>query len=182
MKNRNILDIIILVFLFIGNIIIKNNKYYFILIYASLLLYNIFIIYSVRKNELNNKKEILWILFTTLNSYIFSYFMICDQNPIISIITYYIFFPDFFKAIIIIIFHTYFFSKYYIIQKYNYINNLNDKYDIIQFKKHYIYKRSSDYFLSEIINYFKKDKFNVNIISFPLVLLKYILAYIIFYK
>jgi len=51
--------------------------------------------------------------------------MIYEPNPIICIITYYIFFPNFFKAILIIIFHTYLFSKYYIIKDYNFINNLN---------------------------------------------------------
>ena len=134
MKSKNILDIIILGFLFVGNIIINNHKYYFKLIYSSLLLYNIFIIYSVKKNEFMYKNKILWIIFASIFSYFFSYFIIYDQNPIISIITYYIIFPDFFKAIIIILFHSYFFSKYCKKEKYNYINNLNYKYDSIKFK------------------------------------------------
>ena len=179
MKNRNILEIIILVFLFIGNILINNNKYYFKLIYSSLLLYNIFIIYSIKKNDLDNKNKILWIIFSSLFSYLFSYFMICDQNPIISIITYYVFFPDFFKSILIIIFHTYFFSKYFIKKEYNYFNKLNCKYYGIKFKKYYTYNRSSDYFLSDVIKYFKKDKFNFNL-SLILLLLFFSINIILF--
>ena len=163
MKSRNILDIIILGFLLVGSIIINNHKYYFKLIYSSVLLYNIFILYSVKKNEFMYKNKILWIIFASIFSYFFSYFIIYDQNPIISIITYYIIFPDFFKGIIIILFHSYFFSKYCIKQKYNYINNLNYKYDSIKFKKYYIYNRNPNYFLSDVFKYFKRDKYNFNL-------------------
>ena len=102
-----------------------------------------------------NKKEILRFLFISLFSYFFSYFIICDPNPIISAITYYIFFPNFFKAIFIIIFHTYFFSKYSIIKDYSYIstNNFGKK-----FQNNYLYYRKTYYFLSDAIIYFKKSK------------------------
>jgi hypothetical protein len=86
--------------------------------------------------------------------------MIYDQNPIICIITYYIIFPDFFKAIIIILFHSYFFSKYCIKKKYNYINNLNYKYNGIKFENYDIYNRNSNYFLSDAFKYFKRNKFS----------------------
>ena len=155
MNYRNLLNIIILLILFIGNTIINNYIYYFLLIYLSLLLINIYIILLLVKYNLMNKKEILRFLFISLFSYFFSYFIICDPNPIISAITYYIFFPNFFKAIFIIIFHTYFFSKYSIIKDYSYIstNNFGKK-----FQNNYLYYRKTYYFLSDAIIYFKKSK------------------------
>ena len=154
MKYRNMLNIIILFILFIGNIIINNDKYYFLLIYSFLLLFNIYIILSIIKYGLNNKNEILRLLFVSLLSYLFSYFMIYDSNPLICIITYYIFFPNFIKAILIVIFHTYFFTRYPLILNYDYINNNFDK----ELKKIYFHKRKANYFLSDAIKYCKKNK------------------------
>ena len=169
---RNILDIIILIILFIGNIIIKNNyKYYFLLIYSSILLYNIHIFYLVIKYELMNKNNILWFLIASLFSYFFSYFMICDPNPIISIITYYIFFPNFFKAILIILFHTYFFSKYSILQNYYYISNIEYNNFGTKLKNKNSYIRNSYYFLSDFIKYVKKNKYGPFLFLILLILL-----------
>jgi len=158
MNYRNLLNIIILIFLFIGNIIINNHKYYFLLIYLSLLLLNIYIFLSLIKYSLMNKKKILWFLIVSFFSYLFSYFMVCDPNPINCIFTYYIFFPNFFKGILIIIFHTYFFSKYYIIKDYNYFTNINDNHFIPKLKNNYLYNKKAYYFLSDVIKYFKKSK------------------------
>ena len=162
MKNKYIFDIIILVILFLGNIIIENDKYYFLLIYSSLFLYNIYIISLklIKKYILMNKKDILCFLFASLFAYFFSYIIICDPNPINGLIAYYIFFPNFFKAILIIIFHTYFFSfcKFYKNQNYKYINNINSNNLVIKFKKGYLYNRTSNYFLSDVINYLKNNK------------------------
>ena len=157
MKYISIWNIIILVILFIGNIIIKNHKYYFLLIYLALLLYNIYIAHSLTKFRLIKKKKILLFSFASIFSYFFTYYMICDPNPLICIITYYIFFPNFFKAILIILFHTYFFSKLSIIQKYNYINNFGYN-NIGKFKKNYLYKKNAYYYFSYVIKYFKKNK------------------------
>ena len=158
MKYRNILNIIILVILFLANIIIKNYNYFFLLIYSFLLFHNIYIIYLVTKYGLLNKKRNLFLVFISLFSYLFSYFMICDTNPIISIITYYIFFPNFFKAIIIIIFHTFFLSKFYIIQNYKYINNLDKNNFSKKLNKNYLHNSNRNYFLSYVVNYFKASK------------------------
>jgi len=103
-----------------------------------------------------NKKEILWFLFVSLFAYIFSYLIICDPNPFICIITYYIFFPNFFKAILIIIFHTYIFSKCSISQNYEYINNNGNTFDK-KLRKNFDNKKLN-YFLSDFIKYFKKNK------------------------
>jgi hypothetical protein len=151
MSYRNIMNIIIIFILFIGNIIINNNKYYYLLIYSSLILYNIYIFHSIIKYGLMNRKEVLCFLLISLCSYSFSYYIICDPNPLLCIITYYIFFPDFFKAILIIIFHTYLIYKYSNRKEYNYINNLDYK------KNNYFYNRNEYYFLSDFIKYFKKN-------------------------
>ena len=170
MNYRNLLNIIILFILFIGNIIINNHIYYFLLIYLSLLLFNIYIILSLIKYWSINKKEILYLFFVSFFSYFFSYFMIYDPNPIICIITYYIFFPNFFKAILIIIFHTYLFSKYSIIKDDNYINIFNQKNFHRKLEKNYIYNRKTYYFLSDIINFFKKNKIRHCLFLFLLIL------------
>ena len=152
MKFRNILNILILFILFIGNIIINNHKYYFFLIYLSLLLFNIYIVYLIIKYGIMNKKEILWFLFVSLFSYLFSYFIICDPNPFFCIITYYIFFQNFFKAVLIIIFHTYIFSTFSTIHNYDFINNNgNDE----KPRKSYFDKKKQYFFLSNFIKYFK---------------------------
>ena len=167
---RNALNIIILIILFIGNIFFDNHKYYFLLIYSSLLLYNIHIIYSIIKFRLMNYKEILCFLFASLLTYLFSYFIICDPNPINCIITYYIFFPNLLKAILIIIFHTYFLFKYSIIQNYNYINQFNNNYPVKKVKTNYLYNREGYYFLSNIIKYLKKNRNSLIIFLIVLIL------------
>ena len=96
-----------------------------------------------------NKKGILWFLFVSLFAYLFSYFIICDPKPFICIFTYYIFFPNFFKAILLIIFHTYIISKYSTIQNYDYINNNDNIFDK-KFRKN-IYNKKQYYFLSDFI-------------------------------
>ena len=121
------------------------------------------------KYSLMNKKEISWFLFVSLFSYLFSYFMICDPNPINCIITYYIFFPNFFKAILITIFHTYFFSKYYIMQHYYFIN-LKNNYLAPKLKYYNLDNRKAFYFLSDVIKYFKKNKTRLSLSLFLLLL------------
>jgi len=175
MKCENILNFIILSILFIGNITIDNHKYFF-LIYSSLFLYNIYIIISLIKYGMVNKVKLFFLSINSLFSYFFSYFLICDPNPILCIITYYLFYPDFLKAILIIIFHTYFLSKYSLIQNYNYNNNFED----ISFRtKQYLFNKNGYFFLSDVIGYLKKNKkrfflflilsllfFSINIIFF----------------
>ena len=151
MNFRNILNIIILLILFLGNIIIRSHKYYFFLIYLSLLLLNIYII----KHGLMSKNEIFWFIFVSLFAYLFSYFMICDPNPFICIITYYIFFPNFFKAILIIIFHTYIFSTFSTTQNYDYINNNSNSF--VKKLRQNFYNKKKNYFLSDFIKYFMKN-------------------------
>jgi hypothetical protein len=104
--------------------------------------------------------------------------MICDPNPIICIITYYIFFPNFYKAILIIIFHTYFFSKCSNLQNYHYINKLKDNNLCKKFKSNYLYNRNKYYFLSDTFKYFK-NKYKLYIL-FALLILFFSINIILF--
>ena len=125
-----------------------------------------------------NIKDILCFLLASFLSYFFSYFMICDPNPIICIITYYIFFPNFYKAILIIIFHTYFFSKCSNLQNYHYINKLKDNNLCKKFKSNYLYNRNKYYFLSDTFKYFK-NKYKLYIF-FALLILFFSINIILF--
>ena len=173
MKNTLLYDLILLVVLFIGNIIIGNSNNYFILIYSILFIYNIYIIYLVIKNY---SKNIIKIILISLILYPITYFFICDPNPIFSLLTYYIFFPNFFKAIIIVLIHTFFLSNYPIKKK----NNFNKKIETKPLKAEIImyfqkYKKSYHnrfYFLSFFVKYFQKDKtlFIIFLLSLILIL------------
>ena len=106
MKKNVIFDILILIFLFLGNIII-NVSYFFILIYLFLSIYHIFIFYLIIINE--TKKKVIEFIVLSILLYILTYFIIYDPNPIFCFISYYIFFSNFYKSIIIIFIHTFFF-------------------------------------------------------------------------
>ena len=145
-------NIFLLLILFIGNILIKNNYFYFLLIYIFLTFYHIYIYcFIFHDNKINNfVKSYICII---ILSYIISYFIICDSNPFFFVVIYYTFFPSFIKAVLIIIIHTYFTSTY--------INNLfNYNSEIVcTFKsrrKEYPFFKS--YFLSDIFIYIKKKK------------------------
>ena len=114
---KNSFNIILLIALFLGNIYIINYNYYFALIYGNLLLYHLYIFLLLIKNGILRKIETVYFLITSLFLYITTYFIICDPNPFSAFFVYYTFNPYFIKAILIIIIHTYFLSKYK-----NYIN------------------------------------------------------------
>ena len=171
MKNLLLYDLIILSVLFNGNILISNSNIYFILIYSILFIYNIYIIYLVFKNY---SKNIIKIIFISLILYPLTYFFICDPNPIFSLLTYYIFFPNFVKAIFIVFIHTFFLSNFPIKIK----NNLNEiletkplKTGIIRYFKNYKKSYHKFYFLSYFINCFKKNKILFIIFLLSLILI-----------
>lgn len=147
-----IYNISLLFFLFVGNILIKNYKFYFLLIYIGLFFYHFYICFQIFKNE---RIHIFFkeYFFISILLYIISYFVICDSNPFFYIIVYYTFFPCFIKAVLIIIIHTYVSATY--------INNL------INYKLAYIpsfkYNRKTflffkSYFLSFIFTYIHKNE------------------------
>jgi hypothetical protein len=137
-------NILILSFLFIGNALINTN-HYFLLIYLILFLYHSYIFYLILKNEWEQKFNIIKFTIFSIFLYAFTYFIICDPNPLLFIFSYYIFFPNFFKAILIIFFHTYFLSKYLNDKNYNLINSTELSSDII--KKYFIKKKMNINFI-----------------------------------
>ena len=115
-----IFNIILLIILFGGNIFIVNYNHYFTLIYACILIYHIYIFYFLIKKDVLVKANIKYFIITSIFLYFTTYFIICDPNPFFSFFILYTFNPCFIKAILIIIIHTYFLSKYV---NYYYKNN-----------------------------------------------------------
>ena len=126
-----------------------------------MIIYHIYIFFYVLKTFRKKKINIIVFLFVSTIIYPFTYYLICDPNPISCFLTYYIFFPNFLKAIIIILIHTYFLSKYIEIKTFKYINN----FEILPFENENIAKFSKQekgnvrfYFLSDFIYYITKNK------------------------
>ena len=104
---------IIFVVLFFANIIIEEEKYYFKIIYYFLSVYHLFVFYLVICNNWdNNKLKIRKFLILSILLYFFTYFIIYDTNPFFYLLVYYLFFPNFLKAVLIVLVHTYFLSKF----------------------------------------------------------------------
>ena len=153
-----LINISLLLILFIGNIIIENNKFYFLLIYISIAIYHIYIFFLIKKNHDCKISESKNFIIISILLFIITYFIIYDSNPFICIITFYTFYPYYIKAILVIFIHTYILSKYL-----NYINRAGINSDLIaessfKFKKqeNMIY---TSYFLFDIFNHFKKNKY-----------------------
>ena len=87
-----------------------------------------------------------------------TYFIICDPNPLFYLFSYYIFFPGFFKAMLIVFFHTYFLSIYSYDKTYYLIDTveLSDKFKN-NLKKNRN-ERPKFYFLSNLIKHSKRSK------------------------
>ena len=156
------ISIILLIALFLGNIYIINYNYYFALIYGNLLLYHLYIFLLLIKKGILRKIETVYFLITSLFLYITTYFIICDPNPFSAFFVYYTFNPYFIKAILIIIIHTYFLSKYK-----NYIN-LTEKTNAFKIKLKISYI-SDSYFLSDFFK-FIKHKISFKYFIFGLIL------------
>ena len=153
-----IFQILVFLFLFIGNILI-NTHYYFLLIYLFLFLYHNYIFYLFLINKYKQPFKVFKFVILSIFLYAFTYFIICDPNPLFVFFFYYLFFPNFFKAILIILFHTYFLSIYSYDKSYNLINSADLSFDKIDFRL--TNKRNGEpkfYFLSNYIKYSTKSK------------------------
>ena len=117
MHYKILFNIIILFFLFIGNLFIYDYNFYFLLIYIFVTIYHIYIFHVLHKNKLFQFTGINHFIIISLLLYIETYFIICDSNPLFCFIAFYSFFPNFIKAILIIFTHTYILHKY--------VNNIN---------------------------------------------------------
>ena len=142
-------NILILLFLFIGNFLINTN-HYFLLIYLFLLLYHNYIFYLILINKYKKKIKIFKFILLSILLYLLTYFIICDPNPVFCFFSYYIFFPNFFKAILIILVHTYFLSRYLYVKTYNHFNYTELSFDKNNLKKRIEVPRL--FFLCDFLN------------------------------
>jgi hypothetical protein len=156
--NRKINDIILLILIFSGNIFISEHYYFFLLIYFCLIFHHLYICYFLLKIQAIQYFELKKFIFISLLLYIFTYFIIYDPNPFFYFIAFYSFYPDFIKAVLIILIHTYFISYYINSNKNNIINHstevISSKFDINKALK----KHSENYFFSTFIKYLSKEK------------------------
>ena len=105
-------NIFLLIILFIGNIFIKEQNYYYLLIYIFIFLYHlyIYIILFNRKESQNYESIIFFVI--SLFLFLFSYFIIYDPNPFFCLLSFYSFHPNFIKGIFIIFIHSYTLNYY----------------------------------------------------------------------
>ena len=168
-------DVILIAILFLGNLFIENYKYYFSLIYAFLILYHIYALIILVNSHLLRALEIKYFLIDSIILYFITYFFICDPNPFLAFLFYYIFYPNFIKAIIIITIHTYYLS----ISR-NYIKNLliiSSEESSFRLKK-FLSISIQSYFLSNIFLLLNKKKlFKISFVGLIILLLLDILLF-----
>ena len=114
MEKSFFINNVILALLFIGNMVFEDYNYYFKLIYFFLTIYHLYVLlFLFCVNQEKKYLKIQKYFCSSLFLYLFTYFIICDTNPLFYLLVYYIFFPNFFKAIIIVLIHSFFLSKYF---------------------------------------------------------------------
>ena len=104
-------NIFLLIILFLGNIFLNEQNLFFILIYLFLFLNHLYVYFQM-KNQKNQNFDLKNFALTSLFLYLFTYLFIYDPNPFFCFISFYTFYPNFIKAIIIISIHSYFLSYY----------------------------------------------------------------------
>ena len=155
-------NVLLLIFLFLGNIYILNYNYYFALIYSFIIIYQICIFYALYKERILNKFEAPYFLITSILLYLITYFIICDPNPFTFFLFYYTFNPCFVKAVFIIVIHMLFLDKYKNYYKNKYINLKSNKNIIFNFLL-------DSSFLYDYFQYFTKRKNTFIIFVFSLI-------------
>ena len=149
-------NIFLLIILFIGNIFIKEQNYYYLLIYIFLLLYHLYIyIILFNSKEIQNYESIIFFVIS-LFLYLFTYFIIFDPNPFFCLLSFYSFYPNFIKGIFIIFIHSYTLN-YYISHKKSKINLQTQEES--SFKSKLLRPRKESYFLSSFYNIVLKKNF-----------------------
>ena len=165
-------DLLLLFLLFIGNVLIKNYNIYFLLVYASLIIYHIYIYISIKKKNNIQFFSITNYILITILLFLLTYFFICDSNPFFCIFVFYSFFPNFIKAVLIIIIHTYIINIYQ-----NNIKNNNKIYlmqtEEISVKFNIKSDNCQKYFLSDFFIYIRK---RIKYKNFSILLIIFILT------
>ena len=181
MEKSFIFDNLIFILLFIANKKLEDYNTYFKLIYIILIIHNIyFLIYIIIEFISKDQYKIVFSVLISLFLYYFSYYYICDSNPNFYLVVYYLFYPNFFKAILIVFIHTFIVSKVFICCQYKFLEssiNCND----ISFSKVTISiqknednpptRKKNYYFLSFYTNYFLNNKKNFIIFILSLIII-----------
>ena len=181
MEKSFIFDNLIFILLFIANKKLEDYNTYFKLIYIILIIHNIyFLIYIIIEFISKDQYKIVFSVLISLFLYYFSYYYICDSNPNFYLVVYYLFYPNFFKAILIVFIHTFIVSKVFICCQYKCLEssiNCND----ISFSKVTISiqknednpptRKKNYYFLSFYTNYFLNNKRNFIIFILSLIII-----------
>ena len=181
MEKSFIFDNLIFILLFIANKKLEDYNTYFKLIYIILIIHNIyFLIYIIIEFISKDQYKIVFSVLISLFLYYFSYYYICDSNPNFYLVVYYLFYPNFFKAILIVFIHTFIVSKVFICCQYKFLEssiNCND----ISFSKVTISiqknednpptRKKNYYFLSFYTNYFLNNKRNFIIFILSLIII-----------
>ena len=180
----NKFDIFLFSVLLLLYIIINNNNHYFIIIYISIALYYLYKLY--RHFRFDSNKTIYYyvkIIITYLMHFLFSYLLIYDHNPLYYLFTFYLPFENFFRAIFLIMFHSYSITKFEenINKKENQLINgfsesdSNNKVQILNSENSI--SKENDFFLSYIFYYFKQSKKKLAQFIAFLIIIKIILFY-----
>ena len=181
MEKSFIFDNLIFILLFIANKKLEDYNTYFKLIYIILIIHNIyFLIYIIIEFISKDQYKIVFSVLISLFLYYFSFYYICDSNPNFYLVVYYLFYPNFFKAILIVFIHTFIVSKVFICCQYKFLEssiNCND----ISFSKVTISiqknednpptRKKNYYFLSFYTNYFLNNKKNFIIFILSLIII-----------
>ena len=151
-------NILLLIILFFGNILINDYNHFFLLIYICLILYHLYVCIFLIKNQGIKSFDFPYFLLTSLFLFLFTYFIICDPNPFFCLITFYSFYPNFIKSILIIVTHSYFLYYYINNNKNNCINLVINEESKFKFER-INNNNSHSYFLSILFENTKQKKY-----------------------
>ena len=130
-----------------------NRNTYFRFIYSGLLLSNLFHLINYRIYKKTKIKLTTFIFIKYILVYVTSYILIKDPNPFFHLLSFYLPCQNYFRGIFIIIFITYYNNKI----------SYSDK--------------QNKFFLSNFINYYKKNKIKLIFLLIILILIRIILYF-----
>ena len=113
MNKSIIIDIVIFIFLIIGYKYLEDSDFFLKLIFYIIIIYHIYIsIFIFIESFTNNKIKIKLFFIASVLLYLFYYFIILETNPYFFLLVYYLFFPNFWKSLLILFIHSYILSKF----------------------------------------------------------------------
>ena len=167
------------ILLFVYYLFITDYHIYLTTIYFLVVIYNIYKIYGVIKYNWNkdNNNELKYFIIS-IALFLFSYFLIYDPNPIYYLFTFYLPFPNYFKSVFILIFHSYFLNYFSITRKKSLHKlALSPDSETIHLSTKIQHAFKFEYFLSKLINYFKKKKIKLFLFIIGLIIIKIIIYF-----